>query len=50
MPKGTKVHKCVHDLMKKKGYSKAKAIRICQESTGQSYKTGKKITKKKRKK
>lgn len=39
MPKGTKVHRCVIDLMAK-GHSKASAIRICQKSTGQSYATG----------
>ena len=41
MPKGTKVHSCVSKVMRQ-GKSKASAIRICQESTGQSYKTGKK--------
>ena len=41
MPKGTKVYRCVQKLVKK-GRSKASAIRICQSSTGQSYKTGKK--------
>ena len=41
VPKGTKVYRCVHDLMKK-GRSKVSAIKICQESTGQSYKTGEK--------
>jgi len=41
MPKGTKVYKCVHDLIKK-GRSKVSAIRICQKSTGMSYKTGEK--------
>jgi len=44
MPKGTKVYKCVQDLMRK-GKSKKSAIRICQERTGQSYKTGKKTKK-----
>lgn len=39
MPKGTKVHSCVQKLMDK-GKSKESAIKICQESTGQSYKTG----------
>lgn len=42
MPKGTKVYRCVHKLMKE-GKSKKSAIKICQESTGQSYKTGKDI-------
>ena len=46
MPKGTKVHKCVQKVMKK-GHSKASAIRICQASTKQSYKTGRKSKKKK---
>ena len=41
MPKGTKVYRCVQKVQAQ-GKSKASAIRICQESTGQSYKTGKK--------
>lgn len=45
MPKGTKVSNCVERLMAK-GYSKEAAIRICQKSTGQSYKTGRKAKKK----
>lgn len=44
MPKGTKVHKCVDDLKKSK--SIGSAIAICQKSTKQSYKTGKKLKKK----
>lgn len=40
MPKGTKVYRCVQKLIKQ-GRDKATAIKICQESTGQSYKTGK---------
>lgn len=51
MPKGTKVHDCVQKYMKK--HPKAKkstAIKICQESTGQSYKTGKKPKNKRNKK
>jgi len=44
MPKGTKVYRCVHSLMKK-GRSKKSAIKICQASTGQSYKTGRKSKK-----
>lgn len=44
MPKGTKVSKCVRDLVKE-GRSKSSAIRICQDSTGQSYKTGRKLKK-----
>jgi len=40
MPKGTKIHSCVQKVMAQ-GKKKPNAIRICQESTGQSYKTGK---------
>ena len=47
MPKNTKVGRCVSKVMKK-GKSKVSAIRICQKATGQSYKTGKKVKKKKR--
>lgn len=39
MPEGTKVARCVDKLAPKVG--KASAIRICQESTGYSYMTGK---------
>jgi len=45
MPKGTKVYRCVQKV-KKSGKSKPSAIRICQKSTGQSYKTGRKSKKK----
>jgi len=41
MPKGTKVYRCTQKVMKT-GKSKSSAIRICQKSTGQSYKTGRK--------
>jgi len=41
MPKGTKVHKC-YTKLKAKGYSEGSAARICQKSTGQYLKTGKK--------
>lgn len=34
-----KVHRCVEKLMAEKNYSKEKAIKICQVSTGQSYNT-----------
>lgn len=44
MPKGTKVDRCYTKLKGKKG--KASAARICQSSTGQSLKTGKKTRKK----
>jgi hypothetical protein len=44
MPKGTRVYRCVKRLVKS-GKSKVSAIRICQESTGQSYKTGRKAKK-----
>lgn len=40
MPKGTKVHRCVDKLRQSKKLGAA--IAICQKSTGQSYKTGKK--------
>lgn len=46
MPKGTKVHRCVRKL-KKQGKSKSSAIAICQDSTKQSYRTGKKLKKSK---
>ena len=39
MPKGTTVHKCYDKLKVTKG--KAAAAKICQSSTGQSLKTGK---------
>ena len=41
MPKGTKVHDCVVRLVAQ-GMPKPNAIKICQKSTGQSYKSGKK--------
>lgn len=44
MPKGTKVADCVARMMAA-GHVKASAIRICQASTGQSYRTGKKSKK-----
>lgn len=47
MPKGTKVKRCVSKVMAK-GKSKVSAIRICQTSTGLSYKTGKRPKKKKK--
>ena len=40
MPKGSKVEKCYKEVKKTK--SEASAARICQSSTGQSLKTGKK--------
>jgi hypothetical protein len=46
MPKGTKVHECYEKVKKTKGA--ASAARICQASTKQSLKTGKKLTKSKR--
>ena len=45
MPAGTRVHRCVQKVMKT-GKSKPSAIRICQTSTNQSYKTGRKPKKK----
>ena len=47
MPKGTKVDRCFQNLKGKKGAGSAAAI--CQKSTGQSLKTGKKLNKKKKK-
>lgn len=44
MPKGTRVERCYNKLKKKKGKSHAAAI--CQSSTKQSLKTGKKLKKK----
>ena len=44
MPKNSMVGRCVSKVQKK-GHSKPSAIRICQTSTGQSYKTGKKSKK-----
>jgi len=41
MPKGSKVARCVDDVMAD-GKSKVAGIRICQASTGDSYRTGKK--------
>lgn len=41
MPKGSKVERCVKDVVKS-GKKKEVAIPICQKSTGLSYKTGKK--------
>lgn len=49
MPKGTKVSDCVERLMAQ-GHAEANAIRICQDSTGQSYMTGKKSKNPKNKK
>ena len=45
MPRGTKVARCVRKLVRT-GKSKGAAIAICQKSTKQSYRTGKKIRKK----
>lgn len=45
MPIGTKVHRCVSKLKGKKGVN---AYAICQKSTGQSYATGKRIKRKKK--
>lgn len=41
MPKGTKVEKCYKRVKKKRGAESAASI--CQASTGQSLKTGKKL-------
>ena len=40
--KGTRVYRCVHKLKKK--YSIGKSIAICQKSTQQGYKSGKKLS------
>lgn len=45
MPKNSKVGRCYDEVKKKR--SKASSARICQSSTGQSLKTGKKKSKKK---
>ncbi len=47
MPTGTKVDQCYKKVKKKKGAGSAAAI--CQKSTGQSLKTGKKTAKKAKK-
>jgi len=39
MPKGTRVYRCVQSLIAQ-GWDKVTAIKICQESTGQSYQKG----------
>jgi hypothetical protein len=44
MPTGTRVDRCYQKLKKKHG--KGGAARICQSSTGQSLKTGRKKKKK----
>lgn len=46
MPKGTKVHKCVEKVKKSRGNA---AYAICQKAMGQSYATGKKLKKVKKK-
>jgi tRNA G10 N-methylase Trm11 len=38
----SKIERCVKEVMKTKGYSLEKAIKVCQESTGQAFKTGRK--------
>lgn len=45
MPENTKVARCVNKL-KAKGDDKYNPYAVCQASTGQSYKTGKKLKKK----
>lgn len=45
MPKGTRVAKCV-EAVKGKG-NEVNPYAVCQKSTGQSYRTGKKLKKKK---
>ena len=46
MPRGSKVHRCFTKL-RRGGASKAKAAKVCQKSTGQSLKTGRKPKRKK---
>ena len=46
MPKGTKVDRCYQRLKGK--YGRGRAAAICQKSTGQSLKTGRKSRKRKR--
>ena len=46
MPKNSKVGRC-YDQNVAKGMDKGKAARICQSSTGQSLKTGRKPKKRK---
>lgn len=48
MPVGTKVHRCVEKVKRKGGGVNPYAA--CQASTGQSYATGKKIRKRKKRK
>jgi hypothetical protein len=46
MPKGTRVARCVERVKKeqrKKGAKKVNPYAVCQESTKQSYKTGRKL-------
>lgn len=47
MPRGTRVHRCYEGL--KKRYGKERAAAICQSSTGQSLKSGRKINPAKKK-
>ena len=48
MPKGTRVHRCVTKVKRKGGAKNPYAV--CQKATGQSYKTGKRLKAKGRKK
>jgi len=45
MPKDSKVHH-LYEILKAKGMTKQKAVKIAQAKTGQSLKTGKKPKKK----
>ena len=47
MPEPTRVYRCVHRLKKEHGLSAA--IGICQKVTNQSYRTGKTLRKRRRK-
>jgi len=46
MPKGTRVHRCVQKV--KRSGSAVNPYAVCQKSTGQSYRTGKRLKRKSR--
>jgi len=43
MPKGTRVHRCVTDMKETNG--RVNPYAVCQASTNQSYRTGKRLRK-----
>ena len=45
MPKHTRVHRCVNKLKRRFGKKSGAPYAICQKSTKQSYKSGRKIKK-----